>query len=171
MHLSKIQKTLGLLATMGITVSSLISPVIAGGFDDAFASRIWLKRDLIGNYQLKFVPSKNSYSYQVQIAGKGRENTLACASFAATEQERLEWRKVIAEIGTDKSNLHAEADVVAVFGAYIGRIPFGNKISNSMHVRVVAIDESGNEIHKTNWEGGNDIKNWGWSGNCAWVAQ
>ncbi|MEM1393876.1 MAG: hypothetical protein AAF630_02750 [Cyanobacteria bacterium P01_C01_bin.38] len=166
MYFSQMQKTLGFLATVGIGISCLVSPAIAAGFDNVFASRVWLKRDWFGNYQLRFVPVRNSYSYQVQIAGK-TNNDLACTRFAATEQDRLEWKTVRAEIGTNNSNLYAEGEIVPVYGAYIGR----DYVSTSMHIRVVAIDENGNELYKTNWEGGNDIKYWGWSGDCAWVAE
>ncbi|MBD2296732.1 hypothetical protein H6G06_25425 [Anabaena sphaerica FACHB-251] len=154
------------LVATGLSTSVLISPASATGYDDVLASRINVEKSAIG-YGITFVPKNNSYSYQIQVAGKGLINDLACDRFAATEQQKLDWKTVKIKIGTDNSALYAESQVVPVLGGQVYR----NKVASSIHIRVVVSDENKKEIYKSNWIGGEDIKGWGWTGNCAWVSE
>ncbi|MEM7713882.1 MAG: hypothetical protein AAF349_09955 [Cyanobacteria bacterium P01_A01_bin.68] len=161
---------------LAVSISTAFSPqsALAENYDDAFASPVNLRQNDFGNYYVEFIRAKNSYSYQIQVAGKNLFGGLVCNRFGAREIRTSEWKNVKAQLGIGISlddasvntNIYGENEIVPIYGGFVGRIP----VQKARHIRVVAINENGQEVYKTNWLGGNDIISWGWDGDCAWVA-
>src|SRR5262249_24682430 len=160
-----------------------------------FASRILAIPDnpnprLASKYAIVFTSTRNDFSYEVQYAGKNALGGNACWSGDSAVQMSLEQLKDMKLATTAGGTLNLSGDkdtaptgelngsvnverniqVNNVFGSYYVR----NEaiVEREFHWRVVVYGPHNRQVlYKTGWNNGqgDDIKNWGWTGNCAWV--
>jgi hypothetical protein len=177
-------------------------PAAASKYDEYFASKI----DVVSlgtafgrdtSYAVLFTPTKNEYSYYVELAGKNAAGGNACWRGDQAIRfglEELKNMKVVTQVGgklqvnADKGqdgatvggsaegsasvNQTKEIDVNRVFGRKYERNPL--IVFREFHYRVVVSD--GNRVlYATPWNGqglpGGDIRQWDWPSSCAWVKQ
>lgn len=166
------------IAGLFLVTSSITAPAIAdANFDRYFASRVNTQKDWAQNWEVRFVPTDNSYVYQIQVAGKGRGNDgkeLACHKFAAQDYQRLTVGQVKADIGVENpkafnAKFGADGNVIDVYGGKYNRWVY--PVYSQVHLRVVAYNQSGKELYKTGWYGApdQDIVTWKWPSQCSWV--
>jgi len=122
-----------------------------------FASSVKWQRDPIGNWNVDFVPTDTAkYAYEIQVAGKGDKNSLACTKFAASYRTKLNVKDVNGEIGISSqkafdAKISGHADSVDVFGGFYNRIPtpwYQRPVEAEVHLRV-AVYEKGQLVYTT----------------------
>ncbi len=123
-----------------------------GAGDSYFVDPPKLSQDYTGNYTVSFVPTRNDYSYQIQVAGMGVMNEFqlmqqpACVRFAA--------------ISLSGNSL----------GRYYNRFSLLSPVVETQeHFRVAVFSRLGRQLYETGWYGGDDILNWEWPSACRWV--
>ena len=166
--------------------------------DKFFASRILAIPDnpdprSANQYAIVFTPARNDYSYEVQYAGKNLVGGNACWSGDSAVQmglQQLKDMKIVTNLGGSlkvnankgtettmggsaelNGSINATRDIQVnnVFGALFHRN--ATIVYREFHWRVVVYGPNRQVLYKTGWNGGqgDDIKNWPWTGNCAWV--
>ena len=165
----------------GVFTILLLAPALIWAdarYDQFFASSVKWSRDLVGNWNVDFVPMDTAkYAYEIQVAGKGAKG-LACTKFAASYRKSLDVKDVSGEIGISSqkafdAKISGHANSVEVFGGFYNRVPapwYQPPVETEAHLRV-AVYQNGQLVYTTGWYGApsGDILHWAWPAGCSWV--
>ena len=196
--ISKKETSLRYIRTFGQLFVGLQLVAAGSPYDQFFASRVLAIPNngdprSANQYAIVFTPTRNDYSYAVQYAGKNLAGGNACWKGDSAVQIGLEQLKemkittsaggtikVDANKGTEttvggsaelNASVNAQKDIQVnnVFGTIYHRNGF--IVAREFHWRVIVYGQDGQVKYETGWNGGQgeDIRQWSWNTDCAWV--